>query len=46
MVRQINAEAAHFPQAALDAWQDRTAPSAIVTDGVAAFLDGYRPRGK
>ena len=43
MVRQINAEAAHFPQAALDA---RTAPSAIVTDGVAAFLDGYRPRGK
>ncbi|KXX57299.1 hypothetical protein AZG88_11750 [Rhodococcus sp. LB1] len=100
MVRQINAEAAHFPQAALDAWQEagprrvqhaladafarldasgllrvgdprRAAHhfallvgaeisertfhgaiplgadevSAIVTDGVAAFLDGYRGRG-
>ena len=100
MVRQINAEAAHFPQAALDAWQEagprrvqhaladafarldatgllrvddprRAAHhfallvgaeisertfhgavplgedevSAIVIDGVAAFLDGYRARG-
>nr|WP_271209660.1 TetR/AcrR family transcriptional regulator C-terminal domain-containing protein [Rhodococcus wratislaviensis]GLK34340.1 hypothetical protein GCM10017611_11870 [Rhodococcus wratislaviensis] len=99
MVRQINAEAAHFPQAALDAWQEAGPPcqhaladafarldaagllrvddprraahhfallvgaeisertfhgavplgedevSAIVTDGVAAFLDGYRGRG-
>ena len=99
MVRQINAEAAHFPQAALDAWQEagpRRVQHALadafarldasgllrvgdprraahhfvllmgaeirthvprrhtprrrrgvghLTDGVAAFLDGYRGRG-